>query len=256
MTMTEFLSRVTKRIEIPINRHLHTGGPKTPLEHALELRKAREFAMANGLKEAYDSNLLGNLAGIPENQIRSIAAQFGEEGIFKLILLATSLDKSEFKHFFQFITDDLLLEAVRRGTPPLPLHPDNAILRASPELNNFNHNVINTGLSRKIYNPGRKDGYLVYGIGGPFAFTPDRVAKKIVELNEGELTWAKKDGVDPSTPVMYLLLEKGMVSAEEWSESQLAKNGPFIEMYKRDVFPDDRLIVIDEEGGVSEYPLV
>jgi hypothetical protein len=30
------------------------------------------------------------------------------------------------------------------------------------------------------------------------AFTPNRVGKKIVELNSGELTWAKQDDVDPS----------------------------------------------------------
>lgn len=87
------------------------------------------------------------------------------------------------------------------------------------------------------------------------AFTPNRVGKKIVELNSGELTWAKQDDVDPSTPIWYIGL-KGTVSAEEWETNQLEMAGPFIQGYKRDVFPDDRLIVLHEDGGISEYPLL
>jgi hypothetical protein len=52
------------------------------------------------------------------------------------------------------------------------------------------------------------------------AFTPDRVGKKIVEFDTGELTWAKKDDVDPSTPIIYLDSD-GFISAEEWEKKNL-----------------------------------
>jgi hypothetical protein len=89
------------------------------------------------------------------------------------------------------------------------------------------------------------------------AFTPDRGGKKIVELSPGELSWATNEDMDPSVPVMHFIPGKGLVSVEEWEESQLQSlAGPFIEAYKRNAFPDDRLIVLHENGGVSEYPLV
>src|SRR5262249_7031744 len=87
------------------------------------------------------------------------------------------------------------------------------------------------------------------------AFTPDRVAKKIVELDSGELKWAKKDDTDPTLRVINLIEGKGIVSDEEWDEDQLKLAGPFLETNKRYVFPDDRLIVLHENGEMSEYPL-
>jgi len=40
-------------------------------------------------------------------------------------------------------------------------------LPAPVDLSRLNLNVLRPSLSRKIYNPGRHEGYVVYGLGGP-----------------------------------------------------------------------------------------
>src|SRR5262249_28938252 len=79
--------------------------------------------------------------------------------------------------------------------------------------------------------------------------------KKIVELQSGELTWARKDNIDPDTEIVNVLAGR-IVTSEEVGEYHLSRIRPLIENYKRDVFPDDRLIIIREDGSLSEYPLV
>lgn len=206
--------------------------------------------------------------------------------------------------------------------------------------------MVNSGLSRKIYIPGRREGFLVHGLGGPrillslpfhgtdryhypvfentidvvtsltfrgylgsflaldrldglaaeyhgipgwlvwfsyissqsdlvlfvtekgsglcpsqlreAAMTPDRVPKKIVEFDEGELRWAKASQVegDQNLTRTYFLPEKGYVSEAEYLRSERAFAEQFIELYERGSFPNDRLIALHEDGQVLEYPLI
>jgi hypothetical protein len=51
--------------------------------------------------------------------------------------------------------------------PEVPLIPDNERLPECADLGRFTANLLQPSLSRKMYQPGRKHGYLVYGLGGP-----------------------------------------------------------------------------------------
>jgi hypothetical protein len=160
------LSLLKTLFSLPISPHLHTGGAKMSADQLLLLKEASALASQKGLEEARESSLVANLAMVSEEQIRKIAADFGEEGVFKLNFLAFSMKESDFEHFFEIVASDLAFRELR-NTPRLPLELDNGSLRAAPELNDYNHNVVSTSLSRKLFNPGRREGYLVYGIGGP-----------------------------------------------------------------------------------------
>ncbi len=54
-----------------------------------------------------------------------------------------------------------------RDLPAAAVEVDNERLPAGDVVGDFNCNVLQPSLSRKLYNPGRHPGYLVYGLGGP-----------------------------------------------------------------------------------------
>lgn len=333
---------LSAKFGIPCNPHLHVGGPKLSAANFLALKSVAALALERGLAEAVESDAMANLRRVSEADVATIDGLFGEEGLFRLNLLAMSHIGSEFAHFYDFIRSDLMLRQMRSASTELPLDRNLAI-GASSDLEAFSHNVINVSLSRKLYNPGTRDGYLVYGIGGPrilvslpfrdktrigydvfnnsidvvtslwtrgyhgtflaldslkgldvemfgrpawllwfsviachsdlvifvresgqalspsqeaeVAFTPDRVRKVLVELNAGELRWAKSDDVGPDVPVRHILPDKGVVSEAEWQATEFERiAGPFVRAYERGAFPNDRLIVVHEEGGLTEYP--
>jgi hypothetical protein len=119
------------------------------------------------LEKAKASKMLTNLSSVSEEQIREIYDKFGEEGLFKLHLLATTHESGEFNHFFEYITGELLYGNLHDPASERPLELDNGALQSAPELNDFNHNVVNSRLSRQLYNPGGLAGCVVHGLGGP-----------------------------------------------------------------------------------------
>jgi hypothetical protein len=93
---------------------------------------------------------------------------------------------------------------------------------------------------------------------GEVEFTPDRVQKKLVEIPSGELSWASQSEDLSDLEHLYVTGEPGSgwsTSREQFSEMEAAHAKPLIESYSSDDFPQDRLIVLDESGDFSFYPL-
>jgi hypothetical protein len=65
------------------------------------------------------------------------------------------------------IANDLTLVPLLTAQDPVELACDNDRLPQSDRLTEFNSTVLQPSLARKLYNPGRHPGYLVYGLGGP-----------------------------------------------------------------------------------------
>jgi hypothetical protein len=86
------------------------------------------------------------------------------------------------------------------------------------------------------------------------AMTPDRVRKKVVSIPHDELRWAKKTEYPEGVPTICIG-EHGIMSEDEWLRMEAGHAMPFIENYVKSGVPKDRLIVLDESGGVSHYPL-
>jgi hypothetical protein len=343
----EILADILPKIrpEIPMNPHLHAGGPGQSLDKLLLIREAAAQALAMALPDLSRSGLIRNLHSLSEALIRGVHARYGESGLFKLQFLAAANDAHDFDHFSGMIASDLSMRSLLEALPSRPLDPDNIALPAADEIDRFCHNVINTSLSRKLYNPGRREGFVVHGLGGPkilislpflgtdrftypvfensadivtslmirgyagtflaldrlggmeadyygfpgwlvwFSFlaahsdlvvfvteaggglskaqrsesrlTPDRVPKKVVELGLEELSWAKKSlvQVDQDLEQRYAMPGKGMVSQDEYFAAERKFAEPFIRLYDRGSFPNDRLIVLNEDGTISEFPL-
>ena len=331
---------------IPSNPHLHVGGPSLACDKLLLIREASLKGLEMGVPEARESNLVRNLTSVSEESIRKVLSSYGEKALMRLWILAVGHEPDEFRHFQAVIDGELRMVPLLDASPARTLTLDNARLRASPTIDRFCHNVVNSGLSRKIYIPGRREGYLVHGLGGPrillslpfhgtnryhypvfentidvvtslnirgylgtflaldrldslaaeyrgvpgwlvwfsyissqsdlvlfvsekgsglspaqlreAAMTPDRVPKKIVELDETELLWAKASQVEGDQDLVrtYSLPGRGFVSEAEYLSAERAFAQQFIDLYDRGSFPDDRLIALHEDGQVLEYPLV
>lgn len=140
-------------MRIPKNRLLHDDEKTMDLDQALLLKV--------GL------GATSNLRFVSEEQIREIYSTYGESGLFKLVFLAMGHEESDFKHFFSVISDDLSLMSLLSADDGTELHGDRDDLSESPELRKFKWNVMQPSLSRKLYQPGRHHGYMVYGVGGP-----------------------------------------------------------------------------------------
>ena len=97
----------------------------------------------------------------------SISDLHGDQGLFKLRMLATTCKHQEFKHFYSMILSDVNARPLFSKIPLQPLAIDNNILRSSEDINAVAHNVVTVSLSRKFFNPGTHHGFVVYGLGGP-----------------------------------------------------------------------------------------
>jgi hypothetical protein len=84
--------------------------------------------------------------------------------------------------------------------------------------------------------------------------TPDSVRKKVVSIPHDELKWAKKADVPAGHKSIYVG-ESGLMNEQDWLQMEAEHAMPFIQNYVRPGFPKDRLIVINESGGATEYPL-
>jgi hypothetical protein len=113
------------------------------------------------------SFLLRNLSRVSAQALEDIYQHFGEAGLSKLMFLSTAYPPSDFDHFFKVIEQDLAIRLAWSEVQARALARDNGQLRECIELKEFASNVIRPVLSRKLYNPGGRDGLVVYGLGGP-----------------------------------------------------------------------------------------
>jgi hypothetical protein len=124
-----------------------------------------------GMKELFATSgehgegVVDNFAAISETQLLEIYSEHGPGGLFRLAYMAFSQGQYDFKHFFSVIADELKFRPLLRHEQDLEC--DNNRLSACKDLAMFNSTVLQPSLSRKLYNPGRQPGYLVYGLGGP-----------------------------------------------------------------------------------------
>ena len=147
-------------LRIQTNRLLEGAGPTVSLEDAL--------ALARGIGVVPDGTADGadNLAAISEDHLEHVYSLYGEEGLFRLIYLAISHESQEFSHFWHFITFGPL-GPLSELQPAVDIELDNDRLHHGGVLASFSWNVLQPSLARKLYNPGRHPGSLVYGLGGP-----------------------------------------------------------------------------------------
>ncbi len=72
-------------------------------------------------------------------------------------------NETDLRHFSGYVRDSLRLSMLF-DQARAPLEPDNSSLPADSVIGRFAHNVLNPSLSRKLYNPGCQQGYVVYGL--------------------------------------------------------------------------------------------
>lgn len=326
--MSPAVSFATETLRIRTNRLLEGAEPALSLD---DLR-----SLLNALRDAKDlTSGTQNLFSVSEAHLDQINSVYGPGALFRLFYLANSHDASEFHHFWSVIAFGLLSRI-----PTVDIELDNDKLHQSEELERFNSNVLQPSLSRKLYNPGRHPGYMVYGLGGPkilvshpfrgvdgelydaygnsddiasnlifegyvgtflfmdnmlglnnkirrapawllwfsliaahsdivlflkvqgtdfspsqqreMAFTPDRVQKKLVEIKSGMQT-TKQPDVSPE--MVFYVGPEGKLTRDEVREIEREKAMPLIENYAALGFPRDRIIRVDEDGNVTQFPL-
>lgn len=152
---------LSPRFRIPVNTLLRGGEPTMTVD---EFRVMQATLQLAGLLDAEASGPI-NAAAVSDATLDRVAEDFGPAGLWQLMQMVMSLDANEFAHFFDVARDGLSLQDL---LPPAPeLEFDNAALPQSPDLDNFNWNLVQPSLSRKLYRAGRHHGSLVYGLGGP-----------------------------------------------------------------------------------------
>jgi hypothetical protein len=343
-------SLIKSPYDIPINTLLHSPGPGLTVDEAIAYRQGV------GASSGGSTDAQRNLAAISDWDFAKASERYGPEGVFALIYLACTTRGGTFDRLFELISTSWALP--RRGSATL--HNDNALLPECSDLGRFAANLLQPPVSRKLYRPGRRDGCLAIGIGGPrilvslpfkgmhtdlydslgnsidvvtslnllgyqgtFLFldysralnrelaglpewlvifskiatqsdlvlfvtegaadlagsqlresqyTPDRIHKKIVRLDEGELQWATKfDEVEHPWPskadsvVFSADLAGSHMTESDYAErlsSHIdfvqAQDGPLpaqlLEDYVSGFVPNDQLLCVDEDGTVTVYP--
>lgn len=328
-----------RKIDIPINSLLDSDGPTLPRDHFSVLMAG--FRAGSQL-EVEKPSFFVVLDTLTDEFLDMIDQDGGPAALFQLYMMLMKSNEFEAKHFCDFVLHSARFARVFGMTELAPFAPDNESLRASPDIDRFAHNVVNPGLSRKLFNPGRNQGYLVYGLGRPrvlvslpfkegseytydvysnsidvatslgmrgyfgsllmfdylagldtdfeglpswlvffsclatnadavvfvtegekgltnaqkleAAYTPDRVPKKIVQLEDDELRWAKHDGAKLGLEVKHVLPGRGIVSAEQAMADEARHARPMIEGHLRGNFPTDRLIVIGDDAILEVFP--
>ena len=151
-------------VDVPLNPHLASDEPTLTLENMRALVGAGRLGAA---LTGEQSDYFANAGEIGDGLIERVHAIGGEAALFRLNMLMMKSEASEYRHFGGYLRDMLPFAEQAAGRPPRPLDPDNAALPAGPEIARIAHNVINPNLSRKLFNPGRAHGYLVYGLVRP-----------------------------------------------------------------------------------------
>jgi len=114
------------------------------------------------LEEAAIAHLLAKSPVSPE-ELAAVHQAYGPGGVYRFVYLASSHSGGEYERFRSVIFG--LIEIAK--LPAIDLSLDNQWLPQTDALERFNHNVLMPSMARKLYNPGRHPGYLVYGLGGP-----------------------------------------------------------------------------------------
>lgn len=177
-------------LHIRVNKLLHQAEKGLSLDDALTWRRAVGFSPAAvaAAETKHGSSGLSNVVSISEEQIRRVHKIYGPPGLFRLFFLANSQNRSDFLHFYRIISEELdsplsgraalvgsLFSTLFPGVSDFfaenlqegELKCDNEVLPPTNNLSHLSLNVLQPSLSRKFYNPGRHEGYLVYGLGGP-----------------------------------------------------------------------------------------
>ena len=137
------------------------GAEKTmALTEAMLLKQVSELGASIAGESSGSS-----LARVSDDQLIAVEAEYGAGGVYRLAYLASAHSPGDFEHFFSLISDDLQMVPARELMEPLELICDNEHLPQSEEVEKLALNVLQPSLSRKLYNPGRHPGYLVYGRG-------------------------------------------------------------------------------------------
>lgn len=106
------------------------------------------------------------MVGLAErDRMTRIRDRFGESGVFGVSMMLYN-SRREAAPFLDFIQHELRLPS--SATPQaMSLDTDNATLRNSPAADELNLHLLQPSLSRKIYQPGRREGLVVWGLGRP-----------------------------------------------------------------------------------------
>jgi len=131
------------------------------LDEALMMKRLHDLAKSSQRGAA------ANLSVVSEQQIKQIHSLYGGEGLFRLIFLASTSTEGNFKHFFDLIADCLIFSSILTAEDRRELECNNDMLRQGEGINRFNLNVLQPSIARKLYNPGSRHGFVVYGLGGP-----------------------------------------------------------------------------------------
>ncbi|MFZ6731206.1 hypothetical protein ACO0LG_04705 [Undibacterium sp. Ji42W] len=153
----------TRQVILDKNVLLHSEPSGATLEQVRATKMLADLAR----RTKHDDKAPWNLAKVSEEEISQVHELWGESGLLQLLILATSLDSSEFDHFYGYINDSSKLKDVVDGGEKRSIRYDNAELFSDNRLQAFNINVLNPSLSRKLYRSGVHHGSLVYGLGGP-----------------------------------------------------------------------------------------
>jgi hypothetical protein len=137
--------------------------PQSPLLRGGE--KTLAMSQVPGYRKVWDR--YDNLGRVPEETLNQIFELFGESGLFKLMFLCTYCQPSHFDHFHRVIEYEISQRKKWSTTRPVKLACDNSRLPEGANLAHFASNIVQPSLSRKLYNPGIRNGIVVYGIDGP-----------------------------------------------------------------------------------------
>ncbi|NKQ77762.1 hypothetical protein C3Y90_10270 [Rhizobium sp. UPM1134] len=328
-----------QRLQVPVNPLLEYQEPTMELTKLLALLQA---AKASTGLVAERPRLFKNLESVSEEFIRSLYDIGGEEALMRFVILSSNSEQNEFAHFYTYLEDVVIFsDMFGKGGEGL-LEADNDVLTSSPEIARFAHNVIDPVFSRKLFHPGVRTGYVVYGLTRPrilvslpfkagsaytydvfrnsldvatslglrgyhgsflmldylegltreidgipawliffsllatnsdavlfvtegdnglteaqlreAAFTPDRVPKKIVRLQDSELVWAQSDGLEDGLEVINFGPDGDVISKDEAMAAEASYALGLIERHERGHFPSDRLIVLRHDSILEIYP--
>jgi len=165
---------ITKPLNIPRNKLIQGGERELRLEDAVNLFDAFNILKNSTSIEEENVHFVNNITSVSKEDLNRVHNEYGNKGLYRLIFLAKTNTIEEFKHFYSLIRDNLIfLEFIKKSevSELLPesqsLVFDNPPIETSPNIDNFYHNVVNPESSKKIFNPGTRPGYVVYGLGGP-----------------------------------------------------------------------------------------
>ncbi len=152
----------TRRLEIPLNEWLNSDNPSSRLDHLLALVELGRAGIHLGddAKPSY----FKCLDLLTDELVREVHQLGGDDALFRLNFLMMTSSEGDLRLFLGYLGDTLRFGRLFDSQPPRPLDPDNGKIPAGSILDRFAHNVMIPSLSRKLFNPGRREGYLVFGL--------------------------------------------------------------------------------------------